>query len=41
MVARGESCCTGGADSGRDAAEEMYIYLKNKISQSLKKRMVA
>ncbi len=40
-IVRGASLVVWAIKDGRDAAEAMDIYLKNKISQSLKKRMVA
>jgi glutamate synthase (NADPH/NADH) small chain len=40
-IVRGASLVVWAIKDGRDAAEAMDIYLKNKISKSLKKRMVA
>ena len=40
-IVRGASLVVWAIKDGRDAAEAMDIYLKNKISKSSKKRMVA
>ena len=40
-IVRGASLVVWAIKDGRDAAEAMDIYLKNKISKSSKKRLVA